>query len=112
MRLGFNGFVGGSFAEIFAGNCTSIGLPCLTLGDTDLAALMDSVTLDPDQALTLDVTACTLNSRAGRVTGQMNEGARAQLLGGTWNATAVLLEAGDAIEGTAARLPYLADFRS
>ena len=110
MRIGFNGFVGGSFAEIFAGNCTSLGLPCLQLGDQNLAALMDSVTLDPEQELTLDVTACTLASRAGRMKGQMNEGARAQLLGATWNATAVLLDAGDAIEGTAARLPYLSDF--
>ena len=35
------------------------------------------------------------------------EGARQQLLEGTWNATAVLLEAGDAIEATARRLPYV-----
>jgi len=111
MRRGFDAFVGGSFAEIFAGNCTSLGLPCLTLGDADLAALMDAVTLDPGQELALDVAACTLTSRAGRVTGQMNEGARAQLLGATWNATAVLLDAGDAIERTAARLPYIGGFR-
>ena len=111
MRCGFNGFVGGSFAEIFAGNCTSIGLPCLTLGDADLAALMDSVTLDPEQELTLDVDARTLTSRAGRTEGHMNEGARAQLLDATWNATAVLLDAGEAIEATAQRLPYIGSFR-
>jgi hypothetical protein len=35
---------------------------------------------------------------------------RQQLLGGTWDATAVLLEAGDAIEATAARLPYVQGF--
>jgi hypothetical protein len=36
------------------------------------------------------------------------DGARRQLLDGTWNATSVLLEAGPAIEATAAKLPYLA----
>ncbi len=110
MRRGFNAFIGGSFAEIFAGNCTSIGLPCLTLDDANLTALMDSVTLDPDQELTLDVAARSVTSRAGRMTGGMNEGARAQLLDGTWNATAVLLDAGEAIERTAQQLPYIDGF--
>ena len=110
MRRGFNAFIGGSFAEIFGGNCTSLGLPCLTLDDANLAALMDSVTLDPDQELTLDVDACTVTSRAGRMNGGMNEGARAQLLDGTWNATAVLLDAGEAIERTAQQLPYIDGF--
>ena len=110
MRRGFNAVVGSSFAEIFAGNCTSLGLPCLTLDDADLLTLMDSVTLDPAQELTVDVAACTMGSRAGRMTGRMNDGARAQLLEGTWNATAVLLDAGDAIEKTAQRLPYIGGF--
>ena len=42
----------------------------------------------------------------------MPEGARSQLTEGTWNATAVLLEAGDAIERTADALPYVAGFAS
>ncbi len=111
MRRGFNAVVGGSFAEIFAGNCTSLGLPCLALDDADLATLMDSVTLDPKQELALDVAARSIESRAGRMMGRMNEGGRAQLLEGTWNATAVLLDAGEAIEKTAQRLPYIGGFR-
>jgi predicted nuclease of predicted toxin-antitoxin system len=35
------------------------------------------------------------------------DGPRNQLVGGTWDSTAVLLEAGDAIEATAKRLPYV-----
>ncbi|MDG2050159.1 MAG: isopropylmalate isomerase, partial [Myxococcota bacterium] len=30
VRAGFSGFIGSSFAEIFAGNCTSLGLVCIT----------------------------------------------------------------------------------
>ena len=41
MRFGFDAFIGGSFAEIFAGNCTALGLPCVTLADDDLAALCE-----------------------------------------------------------------------
>ena len=32
---------------------------------------------------------------------------RTQLVGGTWDSTAVLLEAGGAIEATAKKLPYV-----
>ena len=52
---GFRAFVGGSFAEIFFGNCTAMGLVCTTLADADLEALMNAVELDPSQAVTIDV---------------------------------------------------------
>jgi 3-isopropylmalate/(R)-2-methylmalate dehydratase small subunit len=110
MRFGYRAFVGGSFAEIFFGNCTALGLPCVTLDLADLAALMESVELDPAQEIVVDLRARTLRSRAGSVPAQMPEGARHQLVGGTWNATSVLLDAGDAIEAAAARLPYLRNF--
>ena len=67
MRWGFRAFIGKSFAEIFAGNCTALGLPHVTLDPDDLAALMDSVTLDPDQQVTVDLEARTVTSRAGTV---------------------------------------------
>jgi len=111
MRHGFRAFVGGSFAEIFAGNCTALGLPCATLAPDALARLMDSIDLDPAQELVLDLRARTLTSRAGTQAVEIAEGARQQLLEGTWNATAVLLEAGAAIEATAARLAYVQDYR-
>ena len=110
MRFGFDAFVGGSFAEIFAGNCTALGLPCATLSDDDLAALMESVELDPEQEVVLDVQAATVTSRAGTVSAGIPSGTRQQLLEGTWDATAVLLDAGDAIEKTAAELPYVSGF--
>ena len=112
MRSGFRAFVGGSFAEIFAGNCTALGLPCATLPPEHLAKLMDSIDLDPAQELVLDLRARTLASRAGILACGIAEGARQPLLEGTWNATAVLLEAGPAIEATAARLAYVQDFRA
>ncbi len=108
MRFGFKAFVGGSFAEIFAGNCTSLGLPCVTLPADALAKLMDSVELDPQQRLTIDLGARTVTSRAGVMPAGIPDGVRMQLMEGTWDATRVLLEAGDAIERTAAAIPYFA----
>jgi 3-isopropylmalate/(R)-2-methylmalate dehydratase small subunit len=109
-RGGFRAFVGGSFGEIFFGNCVALGLPCAVLSEPDLARLMDSIELDPEQELVLDLEARTLRSRAGTMPVRIPDGARDQLVEGTWNATAVLLEAGAAIEATASRLPYVSGF--
>jgi 3-isopropylmalate/(R)-2-methylmalate dehydratase small subunit len=110
MRFGFNAFIGASFAEIFHGNCTALGLPCATLAERDLARLMDSVELDPTQQVELDLAARAIRSRAGVMPATLHDGTRKALLEGSWNATAVLLDAGDAIERAAARLPYVAGF--
>ena len=107
MRFGFNAFIGGSFAEIFAGNCTSLGLPWVTLDEADLVSLMDSIELDPSQEIVIDLEARTVSSRAGTMQAIIPDGVRQQLMEGSWDATRVLLEAGDAIESTAATLPYM-----
>ena len=112
MRRGFMAFVGGSFAEIFAGNCTALGLPCVTLADTDLATLMDSVEADATQEVTVDLGSRTVRCREGTFAAGIRDGTRDQLREGTWNATAVLLEAGDAIERRAQALPYVQGFRA
>ena len=74
----------------------------------DLDALMDAVEARPGAgASTVDLAARTRHLRArARSPRGIPDGARRQLLEGSWNATAVLLDAGDAIERTArARCP-------
>jgi 3-isopropylmalate/(R)-2-methylmalate dehydratase small subunit len=112
LRRGFEAFVGGSFAEIFAGNCTALGLPCVVLAPGDLDALMNAVEARPAQKLTVDVAARTVTCDVGAFGAQIPDGTRVQLLEGSWNATAVLLDAGDAIEAAAQRLPYVSEFRA
>ena len=82
----------------------------MTLGERDLAALMDSVELDPTQQVEVDLVARTVTSRAGVMPATIRDGARRALLEGSWNATAVLVDAGDAIERTANTLPYVSGF--
>jgi 3-isopropylmalate/(R)-2-methylmalate dehydratase small subunit len=110
MRHGFQAFVGESFAEIFFGNCVALGLPCVTLPPHHLHAVMEAVELDPEHELILDLEQRVLKSRAGIHEVEIPHGAHRQLTEGSWHATAVLLEAGDAIEATAAKLPYTSDF--
>jgi len=110
LRHGFEAFVGGSFAEIFAGNCTALGLPCLVLEPDDLDALMNAVAARPEQTVTADVAARSVTCDVGTFPARIPDGIREPLLAGSWNATAVLLEAGDAIEETARELPYVGGF--
>ncbi len=112
MRRGFAAFVGESFAEIFFGNCTAMGLPCVTLAEGDLHVLMDSVEADPKQGLAVDLAARSVRCRAGSFLADIPDSTRDQLREGSWNATAVLLDAGDAIERRAASLPYIGGFLS
>ena len=110
MRFGFRAFVGESFAEIFAGNCTSMGLVCITLTGDEIESLRGSIELDPEQEIRIDVAEATITSRAGCMRGHIPSGTRDQLTLGRWDPTSVLLEAGDAIERTAASIPYVSGY--
>ena len=107
MRFGFNAFIGGSFAEIFFGNCTALGLPCVTLSPADLSTVMDAIELDPEQNVEIDVQSSKVRCRAGEFDAGIPAGTRKMLLEGSWDATRMLLDAGDLIEQTAERLPYV-----
>ena len=112
MRWGIRAIVGESFAEIFFGNCVAMGVPAVGAARADIAALMDSIELDPAQEITLDLGAMTLSFRGGSVTVELPDGPREQLRVGTWDAMQTLLAARDEIEATAGRLPYVKGFQS
>ena len=63
-RFGFTAFVGGSFAEIFFGNSTTLGVPCLTLSKEDLAECDAFVRANPDVEVTVDVEKQTVSAGA------------------------------------------------
>ena len=112
MRWGLGAFVGQSFAEIFFGNCVALGLPCATVSAEDAARLQDSVEADPAQELTLDVAAQTITYKEGAIQCAIPDGPREQFVSGTWDALRQLLDAGSAIDDTAAQLPYATAFQS
>jgi len=107
---GLRAVVGSSFGEIFRGNCAALGLPCVTLAPGDLEAAMDDVELAPRQEVVIDLEARTVRCRRGAFPLDMPESIRHPLLEGTWDTTSVLLQAGDAIERCAQKLPYLTGF--
>ena len=110
-RWGVKAIVGESFADIFFGNCVTMGIPCVTAGEAHVLAIMAAVEEDPAHDLTVDLAAMQAIYKGVAYPVQMPAGPRNQLLEGTWDATRILLSAKEQIEATAARLPYVAGFR-
>ena len=110
MRWGISAIVGGSFGEIFFGNCVMLGIPCLRVSQDDLEWLQREIGRSPQSALTVDVEKQEVRCGERVIKAMMPDGPRNQLVNGTWDSTAVLLEAGAAIEATAGRLPYVKGF--
>jgi 3-isopropylmalate/(R)-2-methylmalate dehydratase small subunit len=96
-----------SFAEIFAGNCSSLGMPALTLTNADIASLQDLIEKHPDTEISIDLVKMKVTAGKNEWTAKMPESYRNALLDGSWDSTAVLAEGGKEIDGIAARLPYV-----
>jgi 3-isopropylmalate/(R)-2-methylmalate dehydratase small subunit len=107
MRWGIRAIVGGSFGEIFFGNCVMLGIPCLTASQADLEWLQKAIERAPQQPVTVDVEKREVRVADRVIKAAIPDGPRNQLVGGTWDSTAVLLEAGAGIEATAGKLPYV-----
>jgi 3-isopropylmalate/(R)-2-methylmalate dehydratase small subunit len=112
MRWGIKALIGESFADIFFGNCVALGVPCVTASEADVAALMAAVEKDPAGELIVDLTSMTASFGGASYQVTLPEGARKQLMEGTWDATRTLLDALDQTRATAARLPYVRGFKS
>lgn len=103
------------FADIFRGNATANGIPCVELSPKDHEALLLNLRSDGQRGartfLGVDLRRMkvhfeTNNDRPSLPCQMPNEDCQA-LIGGGWDKIQVLLTAGDKIEETAARVPYL-----
>ena len=110
MRWGIDAIVGGSFGEIFFGNCVMLGIPCMVVAQADLEWLQREIGRAPQTVVTVDVEKQEVRCGDRVIRATMPDGPRNQLVGGTWDSTEVLLEAGASIEATAKKLPYVAGF--
>ena len=110
MRWGIRAIVGGSFGEIFFGNCVMLGIPCLVATQADLEWLQRAIGRSPQEPVVVDVEKQEVRFGDRAIKATVPDGPRNQLVAGTWDSTAVLLEAGVAIETTAGKLPYVAGY--
>jgi 3-isopropylmalate/(R)-2-methylmalate dehydratase small subunit len=99
-----------SLAEIFAGNCTAIGIPVVQVEPEAAEALMRLAETRPEAELVLDLEALHLQAGGRTFPVRMLEARRKVFLTGSWDTVGLLLEGQDQVRALAARLPYIAEF--
>ncbi|WP_415381597.1 3-isopropylmalate dehydratase small subunit [Halosimplex sp. TS25] len=107
MRWGIDAIIGESFAEIFAGNCLALGIPTVTADHETINALQQWVDDNPDGDIEVDVRAETVTYGDNEISVSVDRAQREALVEGNWDTTALMKANKNAIDETAASLPYV-----
>jgi 3-isopropylmalate/(R)-2-methylmalate dehydratase small subunit len=106
-KRGFRALVAESFAEIFFGNATTVGLPCVTLERSHLDELALRTQRRPETVVAIDlIEKCVATDDGFGSTLSMPEGARQALVAGRWDPIGELLEGREQVRTLAAAIPY------
>jgi len=107
-KYGFRAVVAESFAEIFFGNCTTLGIPCFCASREDIALIAAAIGRDPGIAITVDVAAQEIRFGGQTAKAVIRDAARDALVNGRWDPIGELLEGLPGAREQAAKLPYMA----
>ena len=107
-RAGFRAVIAEGFAEIFFGNSTQLGMPCVNASRDDIRALAAAIETDPARELTIDLESLTIRCGDLVVPCTIRDSSRQSLMAGRWDPIADLLENLPEVDRTAATLPYVA----
>ena len=110
-RWGIQVCLAESFSEIFMGNSTALGMPCVTASAQVIDQLMQMTESVPDTVMTIDLIEMTASTGNQRLEIQMASAVRESMINGTWDATGLLLDQFDEVRAVASRLPYLQGFK-
>jgi len=107
-KFGFRAVIAESFAEIFLGNATTLGMPCVTASKADLETLRQAIEADPTLVLTIDLPSMLASyGAAGSFPVQQPASLREALVSGRWDPIAELLENEALIDQRALALSYV-----
>lgn len=111
MRFGIRAIIGESFAEIFEGNCTTLGIPTVIAQRADIENLMSVIMDDPAFEIRIDLEDNIVNYGDFSFPIRQKESSRIVLTQGRWDSLAELMEAKEKVRKIAKKLPYLNDFK-
>jgi 3-isopropylmalate/(R)-2-methylmalate dehydratase small subunit len=109
-RYGIKAIVGESFSEIFLGNSSVLGIPCLTADLASIDALQSLIERAPETEIEVRVDTGIVTAGSLRVEARMPAGMRDAFLTDQWNPTAMLLDKYDQVRRIASSLPYVSGF--
>ena len=105
-KFGLKAVIAGSFAEIFHGNCTTLGIPCLVMDADNRAKLAATIASQPDAEIIIDLEALQVICANEIYPVSMKQSTREAFLAATYDPLDNLLSAEADIRQTAARLGY------
>ena len=107
-KAGFKAIIAENFAEIFFGNSTTLGIPCVSASREDIAKIAAAVEANPQTEVTIDLVKLEVRFGGETIKIQQRESARDALVNGRWDAIGELIDGLPAVKETAAKLPYMA----
>ncbi|MCG6157279.1 3-isopropylmalate dehydratase small subunit [Rubinisphaera margarita] len=110
MRWGINAIIAQSFAEIFFGNCTALGVPTVTASAEATEKLCKMIEADPQLEIEVDLEKMQVTAGDFSCPVETVASSRDALLSGQWDFLSLLLENKPAIQQTADSLPYMKQF--
>lgn len=106
-KAGFVAVIAEGFAEIFFGNSTQLGIPCVNVNHADRLKLSEAVEKEPSQEITIDLEKMVVRYSGGEVPCAMREANRQALMGGDWDPLQELIDNADKADAVAASLNYV-----
>lgn len=106
-RAGYRAIIAGSFAEIFFGNSTNLGIVCACASDKDRQSIADAIDHDPNTEITIDLENKQIRFSGQSVPFEIKAGARESLLKGTYDPLDELLEGAEAVNTVVRNLAYM-----
>jgi len=106
-RAGFRAVIAQSFAEIFFGNCATLGVPCVIATADQIDKIAAAVDADPSLEITIDVEANEVRYGAESIEVTIPATARDAFLSAKWDPIGELLEAEGEVASTVKELGYV-----
>ncbi len=91
-RSGFRAIIAESFAEIFFGNSTTLGMPCVSASREDIESLAAAIEEDPGTGIRIDLESMTVSYGDRNFAITMPDSARQALTAGRWDPIQELLD--------------------
>ena len=110
IRWGVKAIVAESYAEIFFGNCTSLGVPAVCASQETLESLDQAIKDQPEQEITVDLLTMKISCGDQQFDCTLPEHALAALTSGTYDFLAQLLKSTEEIKAQAKSVPYFTSF--
>ena len=107
-KYGFRAVIAESYAEIFFGNSTGLGIPCASANREDIAKIAAAIERDPQTTIEIDVAKQQIRFGGQTINASFRESARDALINGRWDPIGELIEGLPAAKQKAVNLSYLA----